>query len=120
MVCFYHVCPSQELRPFFTEEDIKRGSKERELDGLRRHFMQDKGSTVIEMWECEWWRLYKTTTSDKLHIRENSPYRRSLTQQQLLEGIKKETYLTMSNATLMYPKTRKQTLVASLQYSRTL
>ena len=41
------------------------------------------------MWECEWWRLYKTTTNVKLHIRENFPYRRSLTEHQLLEGIKK-------------------------------
>ena len=41
------------------------------------------------MWECEWWRLYKTTTNVKLHFRENFPYRRSLTPQQLLEGIKK-------------------------------
>ena len=41
------------------------------------------------MWECEWWRLYKTTANVKLHIRENFPYRRSLREQQLLEGIKK-------------------------------
>ena len=41
------------------------------------------------MWECEWWRFYKTTANVKLHIRENFPYRRSLTEQQLLEGIKK-------------------------------
>ena len=41
------------------------------------------------MWECEWWRLYKTTTNVELHIRENFLYRRSLTEQQLLEGIKK-------------------------------
>ena len=40
------------------------------------------------MWECEWWRLYKTTTNVKLHIRQNFPYRRSFTEQQLLEGMK--------------------------------
>ena len=33
--------------------------------------------------------LYKTTTNVKLHIRENFPYRQSLKEQQLLEGIKK-------------------------------
>ena len=43
------------------------------------------------MWECEWWRLYKTTANVKLHIRENFRYRRSLTEQRLLEGIKKGT-----------------------------
>ena len=41
------------------------------------------------MWECEWWRLYKTTSNVKLQIRENFPYRRSLTEQQLPEGMKK-------------------------------
>ena len=42
------------------------------------------------MWECEWWRLYKTTNTVKQHIREHFPYRRSLAAEQLLEEIKKE------------------------------
>ena len=87
--CFYHFCPCQELRPSLTEKDIKRGGKKGELDELRRDYIQEKGLTVIEMWECEWWRLYKTTTNVKQNIRENIPYRRSLTEHQLLEGIKK-------------------------------
>ena len=41
------------------------------------------------MWECEWWSFYKTTNHVKLFIRENFHYRRSLTENQLLEGIKK-------------------------------
>ena len=85
---FYHFCPCQELRPSPTEEDIKRGSRRRELDELRRSYIQEKGFTVIERWECEWWRLYKTMTNVQLHIGENFPYRRSLTEQ-LVEGIKK-------------------------------
>ena len=89
MGCFYHFCPCQELLSSLTEEDIKRGSRRRELDELRRSYIQEKGFTVIEMWECEWWRLHKTTSNVKLHIREIFPYRRSLTEQQLLEGIKK-------------------------------
>ena len=89
MGCFYLFCPCQELRPSLTEKDIKRGSRRRELEELRRGYIQEKGFTVIEMWECEWWRLYKTTTNVKLHIRENFPYKRLLSDQQLLEGIKK-------------------------------
>ena len=57
MGCFYHFCPCQELRPSLTEEDVKRGSKKRELDELRRRYIQEKGFTVIEMWECDWWRF---------------------------------------------------------------
>ena len=89
MCCFYHFCPCQELRPSLIEEEIQRGSKKRELDALRGHYIQDKGFKVTEMWECEWWRLYKTTNTLKQHIREHFPYRRSLAAEQLLEEIKK-------------------------------
>ena len=89
MGCFDHFCLCQELRPSLTEEDIKRGSRKRELNELRWSYIQEKGFTVIEMWECEWWRLYKTITNVKLHLRENFPYRRSLTEQLLLERKKK-------------------------------
>ena len=33
---------------------FQRGSKKRELDALRRHYIQEKDFKVIEMWECEW------------------------------------------------------------------
>ena len=54
MGCFCQFCACQELRPSLTEEDIQRGSKKRALDALRRHYIQEKGYKVIEMWECEW------------------------------------------------------------------
>ena len=53
MGCFHHFCPCQELRSSLTEEDIKRGSRRRELDEMRRSYIQEKGFTVFEMWECE-------------------------------------------------------------------
>ena len=56
---------------------------------MRRHYIQEKGFKVIEMWECECWRLYKTTNTVKQHFRERFPYRRSLSAEQLLEEIKK-------------------------------
>ena len=89
MGCFYHFCPCREMRPSLTEEDIKRGSRTRELDELRLGYIQEKGFTVTETWECEWWRFYKTTANVKLQFREIFTYRRSLTEQQLLEGRKK-------------------------------
>ena len=88
MGCFYHFCPCQELRPSPNEEDIQRGSKTRELDALRRHYIQEKGYKVFEMWQCEWWRLYKTTYTVKQLIRVHFLYRRSLAAEQLLEEIK--------------------------------
>ena len=71
MGCFYHFCPCQELHPSLTEEDIQRGSKKRELDSLRRHYIQEKRFKVIEIWECEWWKLYKITKTVKQRIREH-------------------------------------------------
>ena len=56
---------------------------------MRRQYIQEKGVKVIEIWECECWRLYKTTNTVKQHIREHFPYRCSLAAEQLLEEIKK-------------------------------
>ena len=89
MGCFYHFFPCQEPRPFLTEEDIQRESKKRELDALRRHYIPKESFMVIEMWDCECWRLYKTINTVKQHIREHFPYKSSLAAEQLLEEIKK-------------------------------
>ena len=78
--CFYDFCPGQEVCPTLTEQDVQRGSKKRELDELRRSYIQEKGFTVIEIRECESWRLYTTTSNVKQNIRENFPYERSLTE----------------------------------------
>ena len=51
--------------PSLTEEVFQRGSKKRELDALRRHYIQEKGLRVFEVWECQWWRLYKTINAVK-------------------------------------------------------
>ena len=97
MGCFYHFCPGLELRSSLTEEDIERGSEKRELDESRRGYMQENDFTVIEMWEYECWILYKTTANVKLNIRKKFFYRRSLTEQQLLEGAKKRKYICLSS-----------------------
>ena len=44
---FYNLCPCQELRPSFTEEDSKRGSKERDVNEMRKNYRQRRGFTVI-------------------------------------------------------------------------
>ena len=86
--CFYHSCLCQELRPSLTEEDIKRRSKKRDVDESRQGYLQQKSFTVNQMWECEWWKLYKPTTNVKLHIGEHFPYRRLFAAEKLLEEIK--------------------------------
>ena len=55
-----------QVRSFLTEEVIQRGSKKRELDELRRNYIQGQVFTINEMWECERWRLYETTNEVRL------------------------------------------------------
>ena len=87
MGCYYHYCPCQEARPSLTDTDIERGVKKRQQDEMRRDYIQQKGHQIVEMWECEWWSLYKTDASVKSHLRENFPYRRPLSEEGLLQGI---------------------------------
>ena len=87
MGCYYHYCPCQEARPSLTDTDIERGIKERQLDEMCRDYIQQKGYQIVEMWECEWWSLYKTDASVKSHLRENFHYKRPLSEEQLLQGI---------------------------------
>ena len=116
MGCFYHFCPCRELCPSLTEEDIQRGSKKRELDALRRHYIQEKGFKFIEICECESWRLYKTTNTVKQHIREHFPYRRSLAAEQLLE-MKKGKLIGYVQCDIEVPENLRK--LPFLQYSRT-
>ena len=69
-------------------------------------YIQEQGFNVIEMWECDWW-SYKTTTNVKLHIREKFPYGRSLTEQQLLEGIKKGNLIGYVQCEIEVPENLK-------------
>ena len=85
MGCFYHYCPCQEARPSLTEEDIERANKKGEMDQMRKQYIKEKGYNVVEMWECEWWNLYKTTTCVKQHLRESFPYKGPLREESLLE-----------------------------------
>ena len=62
--CRYHIiligdlsfcyCLCQESRPALTEKDIQRGTKKKEVDERRKQYIGEKGYTVIEMWESEW------------------------------------------------------------------
>ena len=104
MGCFYHFCPCQELRPSLTEEDIKRSSRKRELDELRRGYIREKVFNVTGMWDCEWWKLYKTTPIVIVRIRKIFPYRRSLTEYHLLERIKTGNLIGYVQCDIEVPK----------------
>ena len=119
MGCFYHLCLCQELRPSLTEGDVQRGSKERELDELRRHCTREKVYKVVEMLECEWWRLYKTSNTVEQHIREHFPYRRSVAAEQLSEEIKEGKLFGYVQCDFDVPENLRANFANFLHYSRT-
>ena len=43
------------------------------------------------MWECEWWKLYRTDVSVEEHLREKIPYKRLVRQEDLLNKINVST-----------------------------
>ena len=87
MGCYYHYCPCQKARPSLTDSDIERGMKKRQQDEMRRDYIQQKGYETVELWECEWWRLYKTASPVKSYLRANFHYKRPLNEEQLLQRI---------------------------------
>ena len=56
----------------------------REMDQMRKQCIKEKGYIIVEMWECEWWNLYKTTTCVKEHLRESFPNERPMREERLL------------------------------------
>ena len=87
MGCYYRYCPCQEARPSLTDTHIERGVKRRQQDGMRRDYIQQKCNQTVEMWEREWWSIYKTNASIRSHLRENFPYRQPMSEEGLMQGI---------------------------------
>ena len=62
MGCYFNFCPCQEARPILTDDDINRGTKKREMDGLRKDYIREKGYFKEEMWDCSWWEKIRNET----------------------------------------------------------
>ena len=54
---------------------------------MRRVYIQQKGYQIVEIWECEWWGLYKTDASVKIHLRKFFPHRCAMSKEGLMQGI---------------------------------
>ena len=88
MACYYRYCPCQKARPSLIAEEIQRGNEKRELDKLRKHYVQSNGYDVIEMYECNCWNMYKTDKIVKQHLRESFPIKLLRREERLLENMK--------------------------------
>ena len=60
--------------------------KKRQQDEMCRDYIQ-KGYEIVEMWECECWRLFKTNAPVKSYLRAIFPYKRPLSEEQLFQRI---------------------------------
>ena len=87
MGCYYHYWPCQEARPSLTDSDTERGMKKRQQDEMRRDYIQQKGYEIVQMWECGWWRLYKTDAPVKSYLQATFSYKRPLSEEQVLQQI---------------------------------
>ena len=47
---------------------------------MRRAYISNKGYKVVEKWEYEWWKLYKSNSLVKQHLRESFPNKLPLTE----------------------------------------
>ena len=63
-------------------------NKKMGLDEMLKRYFEKEGNTLVERWEYEWWKPYKTYVSVNEHLRESFPYKRPLRQGQLLDKIK--------------------------------
>ena len=88
MGCSYLFCSCQEARLSLTEEEIQRSDEKRELDKLRKQYVQEQSYNDLEMYECDWWKIYKTDNFVKQQLRETFTYKMPFREVRHLEIIK--------------------------------
>ena len=88
MGCYCQYCPCQEACPAFTEDEIQRSMRKRGQDELRKQYIEEEGYNVIEIYESDWWKKYKTDKVDEQHLREASLYKMPPRELRFLENIK--------------------------------
>ena len=88
MGCYFHYHSCKEGSALLDDDEVKRGQKKRELDELRKNYIEEKGYKVVQIWECEWWTKVKNDPTTKQFIRTNFPYKLPLTHDNLLNQIR--------------------------------
>ena len=86
-VLFYSYCFCPEARPALNEKKIQCGTNKRQMDAFRKQYIEENGFTVVQMWECEWLKLYESDVSVKEYLRESFKYTRALREDLLLDKI---------------------------------
>ena len=88
MGCFFHYCPCQEALSSLTDNEMMKGIEKREQNQMRKKYIQQKGYKIFEMWECNWWELYRNDATVKNHLRANFAHQRPLSEERLMQEVK--------------------------------
>ena len=89
MGCYFHFCPCQEARPSLTDDDIKRGTKKREMDIFEKTTFEKRILYRRNVGVC-WWDQFKNNVDVKNHVRTHFPFKRPLSTNSLVQNIRNE------------------------------
>ena len=104
MGCYFHYYQCREARPSFTDNEIMRGTKKRDQDQMRKEYIQQKGYKIIELWECNWWKLYRTDATVKIIFEQISPMSDLSANNGSCKRLRVESCLVTFNATSKFLK----------------
>ena len=82
---------------------MQRGIKKIEHDELRRDYLRNKGYSIVEVWECNWWECVEEEEKVKYHVRKDFPLKLTMKQETLLAKIKDEQMLVYVQYDLEVP-----------------
>ena len=66
--------------------------------------IQQKGFKFFEMWECNWWEIYRTDVTVKNHLRAKFPYQRPLSEERLMQENRSRRLLGYVQCDLKVPE----------------
>ena len=117
-VFFYlhYLCKEARLVP--TEKDIQSGTRKTEVDEMQKYDVEEKGDTVFEKWECEYWKLHQTDVSVNEHLSEFFLYKRPMRQDQLLDEKVQALYLFTYRVVLRFWNIHEYNLQTTFHFSK--
>ena len=71
---------------------------------MRKEYIQQDAYKIFEMWECNWWELYRTVAAVENHPRAKFLYQRPLSDERLMQEIKNRRLLGYFQCDLKVPE----------------
>ena len=93
----------QKARHILTDNHIKRGTKKRGLDTIRKNYIREKGFIIEETWEFSWGDEIENNVDKKNHIGKNYLFKRSFPFGSILQQNETETIFSYVECNLNVP-----------------